>query len=151
MLGSYFIGMLYILLNSTTFSKVLGQSQSLEYFLSVPPCVFPQDCMLLKLLLLPLSFPCFIILDGRPPGFAAQVTHNQREERWTHSLLFLFKWMVQCSKASASEDPAALVSHHRLPTSQTALQSPWNRLFSFWVPSRKDLCAYLYYSFISGW
>lgn len=40
--GSYFIGMLYILLNSTTFSKVLGQSQSLEYFLSVPPCVFPR-------------------------------------------------------------------------------------------------------------
>lgn len=62
-------------------------------------------------------------------GLQPRLVIPNGRERQTYPLLFLFKQMVQCSKASASEDPAASLSHHTLFTTQTVLQSLGNRLF----------------------
>lgn len=114
----------------TEFDNTLGQPQSLEYFLSVPPCVFPRiGCCYSS----PFHSPALSSWMGDCLGLQSRLVIPNGRERQTYPLLFLFKQMVQCSKASASEDLAASVSHHTLFTTLTVLQSLGNRLFSFFL------------------
>lgn len=91
--GSYFIGMLYILLNSTTFSKVLGQSQSLEYFLSVPPCVFPRIVCCWSYYFSPFHSPALSSWMGDHLGLQPRLLiTNGRKGEHTPFFFFLSGW-----------------------------------------------------------